>query len=310
MLVGISPSCQSLLRFCGDSLSKTCHSWTVRQDGTGFCLDNGQVCAIGFCITVSSSTVDPARLPEGETLDKPIRTTNVPEAVAAAIRGQILDGTHKPGDRLPGNRELAVTFGVSMGSVREAISMLSAEGLIQTRAGRGTYVARGLDAPAVISPSDVVLERKYVEELIEAREILELQLVALAAQRASAAQVERLDQLVRDLEASIHNPARYSTADVAFHLALADAAGNRVLSQAMANIRASLKREMELSAEVGARRHGDLKFSADSHRRVLDAIIAGDPDAARAEMFEIMSRHHEFVISLYAAPAAVQGRTS
>jgi GntR family transcriptional repressor for pyruvate dehydrogenase complex len=238
---------------------------------------------------------------------------NVPGAVAEALREQIRAGSAQPGDRLPGNRELAATYGVSMGSVREAISMLSSEGLIETRAGRGTYVARGIDrqagAAAVAPANDSVLERKYVEELIEAREILELQLVALAAQRASAEQVAKLGDIVDQMEQSITNPARYSSADVAFHLAVAEAAGNRVLLQAMANIRASLKREMELSAEVGARRHGDLRFSADSHRRVLNAIEAGDADLARAEMFDIMSRHHEFVLSLYAEPAAaVAGR--
>lgn len=247
-------------------------------------------------------------MPGAIGLDKQIRTTNVPDAVAEALREQILSGAHAPGDRLPGNRDLALTFGVSMGSVREAISMLSTEGLIETRAGRGTYVARGVNAPPSPSVPDVVLKRKSVEDLIEAREILELQLVALAAQRASDAQVEHLARLVDDMEAAVHNPARYSTADVAFHLALAEAAGNMVLSEAMANIRASLKREMELSAEVGARRYGDLQFSADSHRRVLVAIASGDSDAARAEMFDIMSRHHEFVMGLYEAPAGAQGR--
>lgn len=231
----------------------------------------------------------------------------MPDAVAEALREQILSGTHAPGDRLPGNRDLALAFGESMGSVREAISTLIAEGLIEARAGRGTYVARGVDAPASPSIPAVLLKRKSVEDLIEAREILELQLVALAAQRASDAQVEHLARLVDEMEAAVHNPARYSTADVAFHLALAESAGNMVLSEAMANIRASLKREMELSAEAGARRHGDLQFSADSHRRVLAAIASGDADAARAEMFDIMSRHHEFVMGLYEAPAGAQG---
>lgn len=241
-------------------------------------------------------------------MEKPIRTTNVPDAVAGALRERILNGTHAPGDRLPGNRELAVNFGVSMGSVREAISTLSAEGLIETRAGRGTYVARGVDTHAAHLIPDDMLARKSVEDLIEAREILELQLVALAAQRASAAQVATLARLVDEMDAAVHNPARYSSVDVTFHLALAEAAGNQVLSEAMANIRASLKREMELSAEVGARRHGDLQFSADSHRRVVAAIVAGDPDAARQEMFDIMSRHHEFVMGLYAVPEGVRGR--
>jgi GntR family transcriptional regulator, transcriptional repressor for pyruvate dehydrogenase complex len=233
-----------------------------------------------------------------------IQTTNVPSAVAGELRRQILEGQLAKGEQLPGNRELAASFGVSMGSVREAISILSAEGLIETRAGRGTYVARTAGkASPLVSESGTLHERKYVEELIEAREILEVQLVALAAQRASDAQISWLETILEQMEQAIANPERYSEADVQFHLAMAEASGNRVLSQAMGNIRASLKREMELSAEVGARRHGDLRFSADSHRRVLDAIKTGDPDTARAEMFDIMSRHHEFVLSMYAAPA-------
>jgi DNA-binding GntR family transcriptional regulator len=68
----------------------------------------------------------------------------------------------------------------------------------------------------------------------------------------------------------------------------------------MVNIRAMLKRDMELSAEVGARRYGDLQFSIDSHRRVVEAIEAGDSDLARSEIEDIMGRHHRFVLSLYA----------
>ncbi len=153
-------------------------------------------------------------------------------------------------------------------------------------------------------------ERKYVEELIEAREILEMQLVVLAAQRASDQQIAMLETILVRMEQAITNPARYSEADVQFHLAMAGASGNRVLAQAMANIRAWLRREMELSAEVGARRHGDLRFSADSHRRVLDAIRSGNPEVARAEMFEIMSRHHEFVLGMYPAQDAATAQSA
>lgn len=240
----------------------------------------------------------------------PIRTTNVPGAVADQIRGQIAEGMLSAGERLPGNRELAAAFGVSMGSIREAISKLSAEGLIETRAGRGTYVARAVGVPAntPVERGGDLYERKYVEELIEAREILEMQLVALAAQRASDEQIAALETILSRMEQAVSNPARYSDADVQFHLAMAEASGNRVLSRAMANIRASLKREMELSAEVGARRHGDLQFSADSHRRVLDAIKSGDAEVARGEMFDIMSRHHEFVLGMYAVPAVAPSR--
>lgn len=232
-----------------------------------------------------------------------IRPVNVPEAVAQQIRQQILRGELRAGDRLPGNRELAAMLGVSMGSIREAISMLSAEGLIEARAGRGTFVAHSGRGASTPTGQATLYERKYVEELIEAREILEMQIVELAAQRASDEQLAALDRLLTQMEATVRDPAGYAEADVQFHLTLAQAAGNRVLAEAMANVRAALKREMELSAEVGARRHGDLRFSTESHRRVLEAIRAGDAERARAEMFAIMSRHHEFVLSMYTAPA-------
>lgn len=245
---------------------------------------------------------------------KQIRATNIPAAVAEALRKQIASGERKPGDRLPGNRELAAAFGVSMGSVREAISTLISEGLIDARAGRGTYVTRDAATSGmtvVAGKSGRVLDRRSVQELIEAREILELQLVALAAQRASAAEIGAIHGALERMAANVDDPAAYSEADVEFHMAVAQAAGNRVLLDAMANIRALLRNELELSNEVGARRYGDLQFSHDSHRRVADAIEAGDPERARAELFEIMSRNHELVLGLYAAPASgtVNGST-
>ena len=238
-----------------------------------------------------------------------LRPTNIPAAVASELRRQLRQGQLRPGDRLPGNRELTASFGVSMGSVREAISMLVSEGLIETRAGRGTYVAQRAGLPQTATGGRL-LERKQVEELIEAREVLELQLVAMAAQRASAEQVERLEQAVARMQAGATDPAAFGEADVEFHLALAEAANNRFLLAAMANIRQLLKRELELSAEVGARRFGDLQFSVDSHRRVAAAVEAGDPDLARAELLAIMTRHHDFVLGLYAAPTPADGATA
>lgn len=236
---------------------------------------------------------------------KQVKSATIPTGVADELRGQIRQGNLRPGDQLPGNRELTATLGVSMGSVREAISMLVSEGLIETRAGRGTYVARGAKLPQLPpGGGGRPLERKEIEELIEARETLELHLVAMAAQRASAAQIAKLRAIVEQMQAGVVDPVLYGAADVDYHLALAEAAGNRFLLDAMVGIRQLLRRELELSAEVGARRFGNLQFSVDSHRLVTDAVEAGDAEAAREALFAIMSRHHEFVLGLYAAPTA------
>jgi GntR family transcriptional regulator, transcriptional repressor for pyruvate dehydrogenase complex len=234
-----------------------------------------------------------------------VRAINVPAAVAQAIRERVAGGEWKPGERLPGNRQLATMFGVSMGSVREAISILSAEGIIRSRAGLGTFITN--DPPLPKSPSVApaveakarLYDRSQIEELLEAREILEAQIAGLAASRATPDHIERLNEIVKQMQGGVREPALFSEHDIAFHMEMAEAAGNQVLFDAMVGIRAQLKRDMELSAEVGARHFGDLQFSIDSHKRVVQAIEAGDQDLARSEMESIMSRHHRFVLSLY-----------
>jgi GntR family transcriptional repressor for pyruvate dehydrogenase complex len=186
---------------------------------------------------------------------------------------------------------------VSLSSAREAISMLIGDGLIETRAGRGTYVAETLRLPPGVSAP---VTRKEIEELIEARELLELSIVAMAAERASPQEIERLRRQVDRLQETVSDPDAFPDADVEFHLALAAAAGNRFLLRAISDLRALLRKDMELSAAAGIRRFGSLQYSVDAHRELIDAIEAGDPESARRVLFEIMSRHHEFVVGLYA----------
>lgn len=183
--------------------------------------------------------------------------------------------------------------------------MLIGDGLIETRAGRGTFVAEERRLPA---GATAPMTRKEIEELIEARELLGLSIVAMAAERASSPAIERLRREVDRLQAAVSDPDAYPEADVEFHLALATAAGNRFLLRAIRDLRALLRKDMELSAAAGIRRFGSLQYSVDAHRELVDAIEAGDPDTARRVLFEIMSRHHEFVMGLYAFAAPDEAR--
>ena len=162
--------------------------------------------------------------------------------IAGKLRARITDGALQPGDQLPGHRDLAAEFGVSLGSAREAISMLVGDGLIETRAGRGTFVAEPGRLPAgggEAPHADVT--REEIEELIEARELLGLSIVAMAAERASAEQIARLRQAVERMQETVADADLYPEADVGFHLALAEAAGNRFLVKAVEDIRELLR---------------------------------------------------------------------
>jgi len=228
------------------------------------------------------------------------RRSNLPAIIASKIRGQILRGELQPGAQLPGHRELAAIHSVSVGSVREAISMLISAALIETRPGRGTYVAAAGSSDPVTIKIAPPLERHEVEELTEARLIVEVELAALAAERATAEHLEALRRAVERMDAAAADPYDYPEADVDFHLAVAEAAGNRYLLKAMLDVRSLLRQDMELGAEAAIRRFGDLRISVGSHRKLLAAIEARDPEAARAVAREIVARNQQFVVGLYA----------
>jgi GntR family transcriptional repressor for pyruvate dehydrogenase complex len=226
----------------------------------------------------------------------PAPRETLPLAIAAELRRQIESGELKPGDRLPGHRELAGAFSVSVGSVREAISMLVSSGLIETQAARGTFVADGRIGPVHEAP----FERKEAEELIEARELLELEIVELAARRASPEDVLELRKCVDRLANSVEDAGAYNEADLVLHSLIARIAGNRFLVQALKGIRARLQSDLELAADAAVRRFGSLDFSVASHGSLVDAIEAGNSDDARRIALELMARSHEFIFGLYA----------
>lgn len=225
------------------------------------------------------------------------RRVTLPQAIASELRRKIATGELGPGQQLPGHRELAVAFSVSVGTIREAISMLVSSGLIETRAARGTFVVDNAKLPTV---ARLPVERREAEELIEARRVVELEIAGLAAERASQQQIEQLRSRVAAMAAAIESPAAYLAADIAFHVALGEAAGNRFLLRALEDVWSRLSHDMELSAETAIRRFGNLGFSIPSHQQLVDAIEAHDGAEARRIARGLMDRSHEFVLGVYA----------
>jgi DNA-binding FadR family transcriptional regulator len=229
---------------------------------------------------------------------EPLRRANLPSSIADRLRGRIATGQLKPGEQLPGHRELAAIFSVSVGSVREAISMLVSEGLIATRAGSGTFVAEESDALPTMWTS-TPLDREKVEELVDAREVLEGAIAAWAAMRATPDQIEQLRSIIERMQEGDDDAAIFLQADFELHLLLAESAGNRYLHRAMTGIRSMLRRDLELGAELSIRRSGDLRAAVDEHRRLVEAVAARDPDGAREAMIQVINRNRANVLGMY-----------
>ncbi len=215
-------------------------------------------------------------------LYKTIKTSRLYEQIVQQIEASILDGTLKPGDQMPPERELAEQFGVSRTAVREAIKALREKGLLEAYSGRGTFVTDGT-SQAVRQSFDLMVKvgqgdgLQYLEEI---REMLEPEIAALAAQRVEEQHLATMREAVATMDGSLRDPDAYIEADLDFHLSLAEAVGNPLILSLIDSI-VGLLREQRLqvfNVEGGPER-GEFH-----HKRILAAVEARDPERARAAM--------------------------
>ncbi|MCG6910672.1 MAG: FadR family transcriptional regulator [Deltaproteobacteria bacterium] len=168
---------------------------------------------------------------------KPIKRKSTVELVRGEILKSIESGQLKPGDKLPTEHQLCKMFGVGRSTVREAISNLSILGYLQSIQGKGCYVREGLDPDSAtrIALHDIQSAANIID-LIEIREILECNAVRLAAQRANAEDVARIQEAFTEMKAAGEKLNRFTAQDFKFHIALARASGNRIVVEMMRQI--------------------------------------------------------------------------
>jgi GntR family transcriptional repressor for pyruvate dehydrogenase complex len=214
----------------------------------------------------------------------PIQSTKVFEQIADQIEKRILNGELRSGDRLSTERELAEQFRASRTAVREAMKILAQKGLVEMRPGRGTIVIDG--APEAMQNSiGLVMKLKLGEvggsdDLVEVREILETEIAALAAARATNEEIAAMREAVRVMDESLRDADAYIAADNQFHQALAKATQNALILIFVDSIVNPLSEQRkQIFAVEGGPERGQFH-----HRRILESIIRRDPENARAAM--------------------------
>lgn len=233
----------------------------------------------------------------------------VSDVVAHQLENRILEGSLAPGDRLPPERELAVDLGVSRPSLREAIQKLVSKGLLTSRQGGGTFVTDRL-SESFVEPWQRLAENhpQIQDDLLEFRHMLEARAAALAAQRATEADVQRLDGAYHKLEAAFasDDPEETTTADVAFHQAIAEASHNLIFGHLMASLFRLLQDNIQGNlAHLRAKPESYGRLAA-QHRAIWQAIRQGDAAAAEAAARE----HIGFVADSMAETAKAEARRS
>ena len=222
---------------------------------------------------------------------EPVVRRSLPDSVAEQLTRRLRAGEFAVGQQLPGHRQLAAAFGVSMTVVREALSRLVAEGWLEIRAGQGTFVRARRDEDATGGAFEITASTEAeLLEILEVRTVLEVALGGLAAERADDGRVATLQRLVDRMRAHHDDPDGFLEADLAFHLALSEAADNTVLLRVMLGLRASMRRFLE--ARTGHRVSAEHRTSTsvDQRQAIVDAIVHRDPDAARRAVSALMER--------------------
>lgn len=204
--------------------------------------------------------------------------------VVEHVRGLIQSGDVRPGDRLPPERELARKLKISRSSLRAGIGFLAAMGVLRSRHGAGTFVSDGPPALDASSLSVLGTLHNFLPwQMFEARLVIEANVAALAAERATDEHIAELAEEVAEMYAALADPQEYLIHDVRFHRTVARAAGNPILAALMETITVSLYDNRRVTADNSQ----DLKEAAEMHRDIYRAIRSRNPSQAR----QMMERH-------------------
>ncbi|MEO4044755.1 FadR/GntR family transcriptional regulator [Hoeflea sp. CAU 1731] len=210
-------------------------------------------------------------------------TQPLPSRVASILSQEISSGRLKPGDRLPTEHQIAESLGISRNVVREAISQLRADGLVRARQGAGAFVMEPEERLAIrLDPTD--LENiEGMEGLFELRALLEGEAARLAAMRRTDEDLAEISAALEDMRGDEKWSEGSIEADLLFHRTIAKATGNSYIHTFVCFICDQIRRSIHM-ARYANQIEQLVEVNVGEHVVILDALVAGDPEAARVAM--------------------------
>lgn len=210
------------------------------------------------------------------------------DRVTQRLAEQLRSGTYPVNARLPTEKALSEDFGVSRTVVREAISRLKSEGLVETRQGSGTVVLDPASSAFFRLNVDDENPAEGVLRVIELRCGIEAQMGALAAERRTTADMQEIKRALKRIDAAVAEGGDGVKEDLAFHMAISRAAKNPYFGELLEMLTRALHDAIRVTRSNEARRADLADEVRDEHQALCDAISARDAAAARAAAFKHM----------------------
>lgn len=230
---------------------------------------------------------------------KPVKIKKIYEEVIEQIKKLIIDGKLQPGDKLMSERELAETLGVSRASVREAFSALEMMGIITIRPGEGSFV-RQASYEGMLEPLSFLLQIDIdnVMQLLEVRKILEVEIAALAAVRATKEDIEDIRRALNKMVDEVNAGEIGDVADAEFHFAVVKAAHNPILVTLINTISDLMAKTVRFSRRQIFLVENMPNALYDSHCLIFQAIVDGKSQQARSLMHEHLTMVEKVMLQL------------
>ncbi len=214
---------------------------------------------------------------------QPPRKERLADRLYGQILQQIVAGTLREGARLPSEQEICRAFGVSRPTVREALTRLHADGLVASRQGSGSFVLRR--PPDRLTRLAEGADIAGMLRCLEVRIGLEGQAAALAARRRTPADIERRPAALAALGDRCRDGTTPAAADFAFHLAIADACGNRLFAEMLRTLAGTISQTMAVALSITQAGAQDrARRVLDEHAAIAEAVARGDAEAADLAM--------------------------
>jgi len=227
---------------------------------------------------------------------KEITPVRLYESVIDQIMDLVKRSELKPGDKLPPERELAEKLSISRNSLREAFRVLESRGLIKSKAGGGRYI-REIRKNGYSNTENIILslEKSSILELLEARELFEVKIVKIAAQRATIEDTELIEQVLNKMsEEEELKYGKETESDTEFHLAIAKASHNFVFTNIIRLHLDLLKGTREKTQQIPGRREERWR----EHQAILQAIKEHDTKNAGEAMLKHLRNVREALVKI------------
>jgi DNA-binding FadR family transcriptional regulator len=219
---------------------------------------------------------------------------HLPERVAEQIIDFIKENDLKPGDKLANEYILAEELNVGRSTIREAIKILASRNIVVIRQGAGTFVSDKQGIPVdPLGLTFVEWDGKLALDLVEVRLMLEPEIAAAVAIKATKEQREKIMQQCIKVEELIRAKIEYRKEDIQFHGYLAEASGNKIIEKLIPIIHSSV------STNIDATNNELVQYTITAHREIAEAIMHRDPIGARNAMMSHLHDNRLLIIQKY-----------